>query len=550
LATNTLSYELGKLIREVPGYDPYAQAGESWLDDDAAALAVEFVETCCSHVKGKWAGTPFTMEPWQRAIIANLFGWKRADGSRRYREALVYVPRKNGKTCLAAAILNYLLFVDNEPGAEIYCAAADREQATLVYSHAVGMVRQSAEMSRRAKIYATSKTTEYQERRSFYRAISSEAGTKHGYNAHGIIIDELHAQPNRELVDVLLTSTGARTQPVVVHITTADYERESVCNEKHDYACGVRDGRIDDSSFLPVIYQATRDDDWTDRKVWAAANPNLNVSIGEEYLARECERAKNSPAYVNTFKRLHLNIRTESISQWLDMGHWDQCFERFVLVDVRHKREDMACLPCYAGVDLSKSRDMTALAMMFPDATGYRQAVRYWLPQETIDKHRHELPYDQWIDGGWLTPVPGATIPANWIKEQLVKALSPFDVQAVVYDPWGARVLAEQIADEHGLNMLEMPQTVNRFAEPTAEYERLVIEHKLRHDGNAVLRWQASHCQVRSDPNTNIRPVKPVHGDIRTIDGIVAGIMALSAAVTHEGDGGVYDSPDAELFVV
>jgi len=277
-ASKTRSYDFGMDdLKLIPGYDPEATGGDYTFNEDRARIACWFFHQCLKHVKGAKAGTALLLEPWQRAIVGNLFGWYRRDGTRRYREAFVFVPRKNGKTTLAAGIMLYMMFMDGEPGAELYSAAADREQATLVYEQAKGMVLADPDFSRMCKIYSTAKCIYDEKTNSSYKAVSAEANTKHGYNSHCVIIDELHAHKDRELVDVLITSTGSRTQPLVLHVTTSDYQRESICNEKYEYACQVRDGIIDDPSFLPVIYEASIDDDWKDPEIWAKANPNLGV---------------------------------------------------------------------------------------------------------------------------------------------------------------------------------------------------------------------------------------------------------------------------------
>jgi len=231
-------------------------------------MALDFFPNCLRHVKGPLAGKPFTLKKWQKSIIGNLFGWMRPDGTRRYREALLYIARKNGKTTLAAGIVLLLLFVDGEKGAEIYSAAADREQARMVFEQAAGMVRQDDDLYSRATVYQ--KAIALNDGSGSYKPISADANTKHGYNVHGAVIDELHAQPNRDLVDTMITATGARRQPLIVHVTTADFYRPSICNEKHEYAIKVRDQMNDfkDKGFLPVIYEVDPKDDWKKKSTW------------------------------------------------------------------------------------------------------------------------------------------------------------------------------------------------------------------------------------------------------------------------------------------
>ena len=248
------------------------------------------------------------------------------------------------------------------------------------------------------------------------KVVSAEAYTKHGVNAHGVIIDELHAQPNRELVDVLTTSTGARRQPLIIYITTADFDRESICNEKYDYACKVRDGIIADPAFLPVIYEAQRDDDWTSPAVWARANPNLGVSVSREYLERECRRAQETPTYENTFKRLHLNLRTQQDVRWLSIEAWDACGDEPV---------DESALDgqaCFAGLDLSTTTDVSALALVFPDSDGTVAVVsRFWIPGDNAEKRerRDRVPYQTWCRQGLIDMTPGNVIDYERIRSAI-----------------------------------------------------------------------------------------------------------------------------------
>ena len=313
-ATTSRSVDWETTLRLIPGYDPFTAAGDCTFDEDAAKHAVGFFEDCLTHVKGELAGQYVLLAPWQQAVVGNLFGWKRPDGTRRYREAFIFVPRKQGKTLIASGLALYSFFCDGEPGAEIYCAAADRDQAKLLWDVARRQIMAEPVLANACRLYQHSIVIDSMG--SSFKAISADAHTKHGYNSHFVVVDELHAQPNSELVDVLLTSTGARRQPMVVYLSTSDFERPSVCNQKHEYAAKVRDGIIDDPYFLPVIYEASRDDDWTDPEVWAKVNPNLGVSLSLEYLERECRRAQETPSYENTFKRLHLNIRTQSTAAW------------------------------------------------------------------------------------------------------------------------------------------------------------------------------------------------------------------------------------------
>lgn len=518
-----------KLFRLIPDYDPIATAAEGdWFDAAAAQTALDFFSECLQFVEGDKAGEPFVLEEWQKAIVACLFGWKREDGTRRYREALVYVPRKNGKTPLAAGIVLYGLFCDGEEGAQIYSAAAEREQAALVYRHAQSMIVREPELQKRAKVYKTFKSIEYPAKNSVYKALSADADTKHGFNSHLVIVDELHAHPNGELVDVLTTSMASRTQPLLIHITTADYDRESVCNQKHDYATRIRDGVIDDPSFLPVIFEASKDDDWTDPKVWEKANPNLGVSVNRDYLERECQRAQDQPVYENTFKRLHLNIRTEQDVRWLSLAKWDAC-------EFPVDEGALAGRECFGGLDLSTKVDITAWVLVFPPVReGERWAIlpRFWVPGVSAHERekRDRVPYTAWAkdDTTGLRLTEGNVVDYEAVAAQILEDSERFQIREIAYDPWNATHMALNLQDQ-GAEMVEFRQGYPSMSEPTKEFEKLILAQGIAHGGNPVLRWMASNVAVDIDPAGNYKPSKKK--SVERIDGIVATIMGVGRAM-------------------
>ena len=360
------------------------------------------------------------------------------------------------------------------------------------------------------------------------KVVSAEAYTKHGVNAHGVIIDELHAQPNRELVDVLTTSTGARRQPLIIYITTADFDRESICNEKYDYACKVRDGIIADPAFLPVIYEAQRDDDWTSPAVWARANPNLGVSVSREYLERECRRAQETPTYENTFKRLHLNLRTQQDVRWLSIEAWDACGDEPV---------DESALDgqaCFAGLDLSTTTDVSALALVFPDSDGTVAVVsRFWIPGDNAEKRerRDRVPYQTWCRQGLIDMTPGNVIDYDRIRSAINELGQRFDIREIAIDPWNSTQLALQLQGD-GFEVVTFGQGFRDMTAPTKELEKLVISGKLHHGGHPVLRWMASNVAVETDAAGNLKPSKKKSTE--RIDGVVATIMALGRSMKQE----------------
>ncbi len=292
---------LDQIIQQLPGgYDPVATRGDCHFDYQAARTAIEFIEECCTFTQGAKAGEPFILEMWEKAIVGNVFGWKRPDGARRFREVLLFVARGNGKSELAAAIICAVLFLDEEPGAQCYSAAAKRDQTHFVFDPVRKMILACPEMKEQATVFKNSIVVKDR----VYKCISREATSEHGGSTHFAVVDELHAQPDRDLVDVLYTSTIKRDNPLILYVTTSDFERPgSICNEKHDYGCKVRDGILQDASFLPAIFEAQLEDDWQAPATWRKANPNLGVSIKEADLAKLCQKAKDIPGFLNTFLR-------------------------------------------------------------------------------------------------------------------------------------------------------------------------------------------------------------------------------------------------------
>lgn len=539
MTTSTLSYELQKTIRLLPGYDPFAQAGDCTFNEEAAGWAIGFVQECCTHVKGEKAGTPLLLEPWQQAIFANLYGWYRPDGLRRYREGFIFIARGNSKTTMAAAIVCCGLYVEDEPGAEIYSSAAEREQARLCFEIVTGMIRNERYMAERANLYKYSIVVGDKS----YKAISAEAGSKHGYNAQLVVNDELHAHRTPELTEVLQTGTGKRRQPLVVHLTTSDYEREgSICNRKHDYASKVRDGVIDDPAFLPVIYEAAKDDDWTDPKVWAKANPNLGISVPEQYLVRECEKAKDDPAYENTFKRLHLNIRTAAFSRWITSEAWDACRQEMGIVQFAGQK-------CWCGLDLASTQDFTACVVAFRTDDGAAVFPYFWVPEETARKREQSarIPYSVWARDGHLNLTPGRITDYDIVRSDInaVVKTHKLNVQEIAADQlFQGLDICRRLADEDGYLVFAHGMGILGLALPTKETKRLILGGQLQHDGNPILRWMMSNVVVQTDAAGNEKPARDKCTD--KIDGVVAMIMATGRAVLDEQTGSIYDTQDVK----
>jgi phage terminase large subunit-like protein len=544
--TTTTATDWDAVLRLLPGYDPFATATpDCFFDPAAAQRACEFFPEVLRHVEGELAGQPFRLEPWQQSLIANLFGWQRKDGRgrtvRRYRECLLYVPRKNGKTPLAAGIAAYVLFCDPEAGQQNYIAASTREQAGMLFRQLRGMVERQPILSKRCRVYGGTaaagqsksivKKPEYEG--SSIKIISADGAAQHGQNPHLIIVDELHTQPSRELIDTLRTGMASqnRAQPLTIYLTTADYERESICNEVHKHAQAVRDGTFPDPAFLPASWESSVEADWRDEAVWAAANPNLGVSVSADYLRREVAAVAQEPARLNEFLRLHLNVVTKQRTRWLDHERWAACR------GADDWRALADCLPaqarCGGGLDLSSKYDLTAFVLCFPLEGGrYALLPRFWVPAETAkeSERKHGIPWSAWQRSGAVELTPGASVDYEAVEAQIVADHTRWQIETCHYDPWNANATRTRLENQ-GVAMVEFRQSLAQFNEPTKEFGRLVREGLFEHGGHPVLTWCADNVEVFTDASGNIRPVKAKENSPQKIDGIVAAIMALAGVL-------------------
>lgn len=508
------------------------------FDRQLAQRAIDWFPRYLRHTKGRWRGAPFELLPWQKEVIGKLFGTIRKDGFRQYRTVYVEVPKKQGKSELAAGVALRLLFADREPGAEIYSAAADRDQAAIVYNVAADMVRLNPKLGKRCKIVDSTKRIIHKSG-SFYRVLSADAHTKHGFNSHGVIFDELHAQPNRNLWDVLTEGAGdARTQPVIFVITTAGYDRHSICWELHEYACKVRDGIIEDPTFLPVIYSADEADDWTAEATWKKCNPSLGVTTTVERIRQACKRAQEVPAVENTFRRLRLNQWVKQESRYLPMDKWRACGG---LVDPTQLQGH----ECYAGLDLASSTDIAAFVAAFRPGTDGRIPIlaRFWVPEENIELRvrRDRVPYDLWIQQGYIRATPGNVIDYDFIEEDLVRFSKEFGLVEVAFDRWGAVQISQHLI-ARGFTMIDFGQGYKSMSPSTKELLKLVLGRQLAHGENPVLTWMADNVVVTTDPAENVKPDKAKSTE--RIDGMVALIMAIDRLTRNlQGRGTFVNEP-------
>jgi phage terminase large subunit-like protein len=507
-----------------------------YFDKVAGQHAVDFFTDMLVHVKGAEANKPFTLLSWQEKIVRDLFGTKRADGTRRFRKAYIEVPRKNGKSLFAAGLALYLLLCDGEDGAEVYSAASTRDQASLVYSMAAQMLRKNEVLSKHVKIRDSVKRINYPKTDSFYRAIAAEAGQAHGFNAHGIIFDEVHAMPDRELWDVLDTSTGARRQPLTIAITTAGFDRSSICWELHKYADQVASGGIKDESFYPVIYSATPEDDWRDEDVWERVNPSIDVAVSRDYLREQAARAEENPAFENTFRRLHLNQWTEQQSRIISMAKWDSCKREY-------NRASLHGRACYAGLDLASTMDVTAFVLVFPEPDGSMKVLPwFWIPEDNINARAgsDQRMIRNFASRGSVETTDGNEVDVIFLAGRIAEICEQYDVQYIGFDPWNAAGVT-QLMKTYGVpehTLVKMPQTFATYNEPFKKCLSLLGSGMFNHNGNAVLRWMASNVVHREDTNGNIKPDKGKSAE--KIDGISGTFMAMALLLKHGEDVSAY----------
>lgn len=457
--------------------------------------------------------------------------------SQMYLAGLSMIPTHNSQ--LAAGVALYLLFADKEPGAQVYGAASDRDQASIVFRVAKEMTEHSPTLLKKAKVIDSTKRIVVMSTASFYRAIPADAGGSHGFNASGVIVDEVHVQPNRDLIDVLNTSTGARRQPLTFYITTAGFDKHSICYELHDYALKVRAGIIDDPTFLPVVYAADEQDDWTHPATWAKCNPSLGVTPKLDYLERECARAKETPAYENTFRRLHLSQWTAQETRWLPVEKWDAC-----ATDV--DPENLRGRTCYAGLDLSSTTDISALVLLFPDGDSYDLLPFFWLPADSARKRGREdrVPYETWASQGYIDLTPGNVIDYAYIRAKLNSLAEEYNIVELGYDPWNATQLVIELQDD-GFSVVPVRQGFASLSAPTKELEKLILGKRLRHNGNPVMRWMVDSVSVKVDSAGNLKPDKATSRE--RIDGVIATIVAVDRATRSQGPS-CYESQDILVF--
>ena len=528
------------MAKRVKKYKPSQfMADGSHYDKDAADYAVNFIK-CLSHTKGTWAGKPFELIDWQEQIIRDLFGILKSNGYRQFNTAYIEIPKKQGKSELAAAVALLLTCGDFEERAEVYGCAADRQQASIVFEVAADMIRMCPALNKRCKILTATKRIVYLPTNSFYQVLSAEAYSKHGFNIHGVVFDELHTQPNRKLFDVMTKGSGdARMQPLYFLITTAGTDTKSICYETHEKAKDILAGRKIDPTFYPVIYGADEADDWTDPKVWKKANPSLGITVGIDKVIAACESAKQNPAEENSFRQLRLNQWVKQAVRWMPMEKWDRCA-------LPVNEEELEGRVCYGGLDLSSTTDITAFVLVFPprdEEEPFYILPYFWIPEDNMIQrvNRDHVPYDIWERQNYLFTTEGNVVHYGYIEHFIEKLGERFNIREIAFDRWGAVQMTQNL-EGMGFTVIPFGQGFKDMSPPTKELMKLVLEGKIAHGGHPVLRWMMDNIYIRTDPAGNIKADK--EKSTEKIDGAIATIMALDRAIRCGNDmsESVYDS--------
>ena len=504
----------------------------TWREDEADK-AIRFIARLTLFEAQK----PFVMEPWQAFIVGSLFGWF-IGPVRRFTQSYVEVGRGNGKSPLAAAIGLYMLVGLGVNGGQVFSAATTRDQARIVYRDAQNFVSGSDVLTKAVDSGVTRLL--YLKRQAVFRPLSAEASKMDGLRVLGAMVDELHEHPSDQVVTKLRTGMGkyAGISSLLFMITTAGYDRHSVCWEQHDYGCKLLEGLAEDERYFAFIASIDEGDDWRDEAVWYKANPNLGISISIDTLRSECEQAKAMPAQQNSFKRLRLNQWTEQATRWLDMAVWDSQPDRTPAEALTGKR-------AYCGIDLSSTTDITAVVFVFrDDDDGYDVFPFFFVPEENADKRsqRDRVPYPLWIEQGYIDATEGDVVDYAYIRQLVNDAQDRlgvrFDLHEVAIDRWNSTQLQTELMAD-GFTVVPFGQGFASMTAPTKEVERLLLAGKLRHGGNPVLRWMASNVSVRQDPAGNLKPDK--EKSTERIDGIVAMVMGVGRAMVNDDGRSVYE---------
>lgn len=480
---------------------------------------VHFFEKILRHSKGQNAGKPFILLPWQHHVLRELFGRLNPDGTRQHRIGYIELPKKQGKSTTLAGIALYMTAFDSEPGAEVYGAACDREQAGIIYREAASMVRASPALSRHLEVIDSRKSIVHKKSNSFYRVLSADAFRAEGLNIHALLFDELHAQRDRRLWDALRYGGAARRQPLLLSITTAGYDRKSICWEQHAYAerC-IADPSVD-PAFFGCIYAASPEDDWKAEATWHKANPSLGETITVESFAADAREADQSPSKLNSFLRYRLNVWTTQDVRWMAPDAWAKCGGPL--------RGDLEKREWFAGLDLASTTDLSALVLVSQDEDGTFDVIPFfWVPEQNAAERtlRDKVDYVGWIRDGYIRATDGNVTDYDVIRRDINELAEKYNIRQIAIDRWNATQLATQLQGD-GREVVGFGQGYGSMSSPSKQLEALVLAEKIRHASHPVLSWMAANVAVQSDHQGNLKPSKAKSTE--RIDGIVSLVMAI-----------------------
>jgi phage terminase large subunit-like protein len=511
--------------------------------DKARALEpIEFMGML--HGVDDFYGQPLTLLDWQHSLLWDVYGTVNERGYRQYRYAYLEMPKKNGKTTMIAGIALYHLVCDG-PGGQIYCCAAEKKQAGLVYKAAVGMIEQDPELAELLKVKDSTKEIINRETGTVLTVLSAEAYSKHGVNPTVVIFDELHAQPDRGLWDVMTFGAGAaRKEPIWWVITTAgdDPDRHSIGFEIHEQAIKIRDGELIDPTWYVRIYGVPDDfgmekedkslevEDIYDEELWYRVNPSLGHTINIESVRQEAVAARNSPAAEKLFRWLRLNqwLSLKRIG-WQPLSLWDRTVGDWELADLIGKK-------CYPGIDLSSTTDITGAVYLFPPQDGFddwRFIQDAWIPEDSMKERvkRDGVPYDRWLNQGYIHATPGNVVDYDFVEARLLAANQQYNIPSGGSDPWNSRMLTQRLI-QRGLDIVEIPQNMKHLSPAMKMVEQLMKSGRMTHEKNPVARWCWGNMVIVADGNENIKPMK--NKAIERIDLTVALIIAMATAMLFE----------------
>ena len=508
--------------------DDLNNPGKYHFDLDKATRPIEFVEKFCKHSKGQWAGKPVILDLWQKAIIQAIFGFVDDKGIRKYREALIIVARKNGKSTLLSAIALYMLFADHEGGAQVCCVASKKDQAKIVFTEAKNMVTQSPWLSqlikkRKSDLYVPLTF-------STFEPLASDSNTLDGLNMHCGIIDELHSLKDRNIYDVSKQSMGARTQPLLLIISTAGFVRENIYDNRYEYADKVLNGMIEDDRFISFIYELDERSEWSKSKCWAKANPGLGTIKSLEYMRNQVKQATDDKSYLPTVLTKDFNIRETGVGSWLTF----EAINNTATYDMSIFKE------CYGigGVDLSSVGDLTCASVLVRKESKWYLLQKYWIPLEKAEQKEREdkVPYTLWKEKGYVDFCLGNKINYTDVTNWFVELREKYGIYTlwVGFDKWNAQYWQEEMK-QNSFNLEEVIQGSLTMSAPmkllSADLESKVINY----NNNPVLKWCLTNTQIEVDKNDNIRPVKGKNAKQR-IDGTVSLIDAYVVLQRHYED--------------